>query len=98
MTGDGEHRIGSRELRRSLSAMLARAGNGERIVVTVDGRPLAQLAPLDAPARRVGLDQLAAAGLLTPPRRLDRAVTADALVAGADVSLERLIDMVRGVA
>ena len=40
-------RLGIRELRNQTAAAVRRAGAGERIVVTVDGRPVAQLGPLD---------------------------------------------------
>src|SRR3546814_20459671 len=39
--------IGARELRANLAAALRQAGAGERVVVTVDGRPVAQLGPLE---------------------------------------------------
>jgi prevent-host-death family protein len=56
-----------RTLRAELAAAVRRAAEGERTVVTVGGRPRAQLGPLDdqAPA----LDRLIAAGALVPPRR-----------------------------
>jgi antitoxin (DNA-binding transcriptional repressor) of toxin-antitoxin stability system len=41
---------------------------GERIVITVNGVPAAQLGPLNAGARSATLDDLVAAGLLRPPR------------------------------
>ncbi len=48
-----------RALRADLAAAVRRAGGGERIVVTVSGRPVAQLGPLDDPAP----------GVVIPPRR-----------------------------
>ncbi|RMH75921.1 MAG: type II toxin-antitoxin system prevent-host-death family antitoxin, partial [Actinomyces sp.] len=65
---DPTTRMGVRDLRARVAAAVRRAGDGERIVVTVDGRPVAQLGPLE-PSPRPGLDDLVAAGLLTPPRR-----------------------------
>ena len=41
-------RVGIRELRNNVAAVVRRAGAGERIVVTVDGVPAAQLGPLEA--------------------------------------------------
>src|SRR5690349_1732685 len=55
--------IGSRELRQNLATALKRVGAGERLVVTVDGRPVAQLAPLE-PAGAPTLVDLAASGLI----------------------------------
>src|SRR5690606_14171409 len=37
--------VGARELRQNLAAVLRQAAAGERIVVTVDGKPVAQLGP-----------------------------------------------------
>src|SRR5213592_4960645 len=40
-------RVGIRELRNDVAAVVRRAAAGERITVTVDGRPVAQLGPLE---------------------------------------------------
>lgn len=87
--------IGARELRANLAAALRQAGAGERVVITVDGRPVAQLGPLDA-AGPPTLAELAAAGLVEPPRRPDRPPPPDALDAAVDVRLDRIVDEVRG--
>src|SRR5688500_7438779 len=60
-------RVGIRELRNDVAAVVRRAGAGERVVVTVDGRPVAQLGPLE-PAG-LTLDDLVATGLVRPPSR-----------------------------
>ena len=60
--------IGVRELRNNVAAVLRRAAAGERIVVTVDGVPSAQLGPLE-PTARPTLDDLVATGLVRPPQR-----------------------------
>lgn len=60
-------RVGVRELRNQVAAVVRRAGRGERIVVTVDGRPVAQLGPLGPDHAGVTLDDLIAAGLVDPP-------------------------------
>jgi prevent-host-death family protein len=56
-----------RALRADLAAAVRRAAQGEHIVVTVAGRPQAQLAPLDDQAP--DLDRLIASGAVAPPRR-----------------------------
>jgi len=56
-----------RALRADLAAAVRRAAQGERIVVTVGGRPTAQLAALDDQAP--DLDRLVASGAVIPPRR-----------------------------
>ena len=89
-------RVGIRELRNNVAAVVRRAAAGERLVVTVDGVPTAQLGPLE-PIGGPTLDDLVAAGLVTPPPRRGRAVPQPP--AGAvpvDVRVDRLLDEVRG--
>ena len=61
-------RVGIRELRNDVAAVVRRAAAGERVVVTVDGRPVAQLGPLE-PTTEVTIDDLVATGLLRAPSR-----------------------------
>jgi prevent-host-death family protein len=63
--------VGVRELRNQVAAVVRRAGGGERIIVTVDGEPVAQLGPLE-PTGAPTIDDLAAAGLVRLPGRPDR--------------------------
>jgi prevent-host-death family protein len=56
-----------RALRADLATAVRRASHGERIVVTVGGRPTAQLGPLDDHAP--DLQRLVASGAILPPRR-----------------------------
>ena len=88
-------RVGIRELRNHVAAVVRRAGAGERIVVTVDGVPAAQLGPLDAPAAPT-LDDLVAAGLADPPGRRDRPAPPLVEDAPVDVRPERVLDELRG--
>jgi antitoxin (DNA-binding transcriptional repressor) of toxin-antitoxin stability system len=87
--------IGVRELRSNLAAALRQAGAGERVVVTLDGRPVAQLGPLE-PVGAPTLEELAASGLVDPPRRPDRPPPPAALDAAVDVRLDRVLAEVRG--
>lgn len=66
--GSMRARVGVRQLRADLASHVARAGNGETIVITVDGKPVAQLAPVDA-GELASLERLAATGRAVPPRR-----------------------------
>ncbi len=98
--GSGLAHVGIRELRNTVSALVRRAGQGERIVVTVDGEPVAQLGPLGPDGGGPTLDDLAAVGLVTPPR-IDPGTDGGPTmpppsVVPADVRLDRLIDQVRG--
>ena len=44
--------IGLRELKQNPSAIVARVEHGESLTITVQGRPAAQLIPLNQPKRR----------------------------------------------
>jgi prevent-host-death family protein len=88
-------RVGIRELRNSVAAVVRRAGAGERIIVTVDGLPVAQLGPLDAPTAAT-VDDLVAAGLAHPPGRRDRPAPPEAEDAPVDIRPDRVLDELRG--
>jgi antitoxin (DNA-binding transcriptional repressor) of toxin-antitoxin stability system len=87
--------IGIRELRNQIAAVVRRAAGGERLVVTVDGVAMAQLGPLQAEPGVVSLHDLAAAGLVEPPRASPSPVP-DAANPPVDVRLDRVLDQVRG--
>jgi prevent-host-death family protein len=87
--------IGARELRANLAAAVRQAGAGERVVITIDGRPVAQLGPLEA-SGTPSLEELAASGLVEPPRRADRPRPPDPIDTAVDVRLDRVVDEVRG--
>ena len=87
--------IGSRELRSTLATALKRVSSGERLVITVDGKPVAQLGPLE-PAGAPTLVDLAASGLIEPPRRAQPTDPPDALDTAVDVRLDRLLVELRG--
>jgi prevent-host-death family protein len=58
--------IGVRELRGNLSAWLKRVGQGEEVIVTARGRPVARIVP---PERRNRLQELIEQGRVTPPSK-----------------------------
>ncbi len=87
--------IGVRELRNNVAAVLRRAAGGERITVTVDGVPTAQLGPLE-PTSEPSLDDLVATGLVEPPRRQREAVEPDPLDPPIDIRLDDVLDQLRG--
>lgn len=84
-----------RALRNRVSELLRRAEAGERVVVAIDGRPVAQLGPL-APDGAPTLWDLAGAGLVEPPRRPDRPAAPTPRPVPVDVRVDRLLDEVRG--
>jgi prevent-host-death family protein len=88
-------RIGIRELRNDVAAVVRRAAAGERIVVTVDGRPVAQLGPLE-PAGAPTLDDLVASGHLRAARREAPADPPDGEDAPIDARTDWILDDIRG--
>ena len=86
---------GVRELRAHLAAAVRQAGAGERVVITLDGRPVAQLGPLE-PTGQPSLPELAAAGLVEPPSRPDHPPAPSPVDPAVDVRLERVVAEVRG--
>jgi prevent-host-death family protein len=87
-------RVGVRELRNQTAAWIRRAGDGERVIVTVDGRPVAQLGPIDGDG--VSLDDLAARGLLVPARRTDRGRPGTTYAPYSGFRLDRALQELRG--
>ena len=87
--------IGVRDLRNNVAAVLRRAAGGERLVVTVDGRPVAMLGPL-IPGAGATLDDLIAAGLVEPPRRSRREAPPSRADVAVDVRLDRVVADIRG--
>ena len=89
-------RVGTRELRGDLSSLVRRAGAGERIVVTVDGRPVAQLGPVEPSDGAVTIDDLVARGLLHAARRSDRPAPEFSMPLWAGTRIDQLVREVRG--
>lgn len=87
--------VGVRELRNNVAAVLRRAASGERITITVDGVPTAQVGPIE-PAAELTLDDLVAAGLVDPPRRPRPPSDPDPLDAPVDVRLDDVLASLRG--
>jgi len=90
-----EH-IGVRALRGAVASTVRRAGAGERIVITVAGRPVAQLGPLEPTAGEPTIDDLAVRGLLVRARRDDRPAPSLEVPMWAGSRLDRLLVEVRG--
>lgn len=88
--------VGIRELRAQLAAMTRRAASGQRIVVTVDGEPVAQLGPLDPLDGRPSLADLSNRGLLVAARRADRPEPGFSMPMWAGTRIDQLLREVRG--
>ena len=87
--------IGMRELRSTLSTFLRRAQLGERVVVTIDGQPVAQLGPLSGDVDGVSLADLVARGAVVAPRRRGDWVPNDPLLLTAGARVDRALNQVR---
>jgi prevent-host-death family protein len=89
--------VNVRELRANLAAAVRRAESGQRVVITVGGRAVAQLGPLEPLGRdhQPTIDDLVARGLVIKARRTDR-LPPDVLVAmPVGTRLDRLLAEVR---
>lgn len=87
--------IGMRELRATLSTFLKRAQLGERVVVTIDGQPVAQLGPLAGDIDGVSLSDLVARGAIVAPRRRGDWVPDEPLLLSAGARVDRALSQVR---
>jgi prevent-host-death family protein len=86
--------IGIRELRAGLASAVRRAESGQRTLVTSNGRPVAQLAPLDE--RAATLEQLLAAGALIAPRRTSEWRAPAPVQVWSGVRIDRALRELRG--
>ena len=86
--------IGIRELRACLAEAVRIAEAGERTVVTVGGRPVAQLGPLDADAP--DLQRLIGSGAVIPPRRTSDWQPPATVPVWAGVRLDQVLRELRG--
>ncbi len=87
--------IGIRDLRSSLSTYIKRAHAGERIIITIDGQPAAQLAGLGADSDGATLADLVARGAVLPPRRRGDWVPSEPLVLYSGARIDRALTQVR---
>ena len=86
--------VGIRELRAGLAESVRIAEAGERTVVTVGGRPVAQLGPLDADAP--DLERLIGSGAVIPPRRTSEWRPPEPVAVWAGVRLDQVLRELRG--
>jgi prevent-host-death family protein len=61
-------RIAVRELRNQASQVVRRARSGERLIITVDGVPAAELGPVSRTERETTIQELLASGAVIAPR------------------------------
>lgn len=90
-------RVGIRAARSRLTSLVRRAGTGERVVITIAGRAVAQIGPVEPPGSQVTLDDLVARGLLEPSRRGERPAEPDVRIdSWTGGRLDRALREVRG--
>lgn len=87
---------GIRELRADLAALVRRAGAGQRVVITIGGRPAAQLGPVEPGPAAPTLHDLYATGAVMPPRRRSAPRLGEPLPVWAGTRLDRALRDVRG--
>lgn len=87
--------VGVRDLRSALSTFLRRARTGERLVITVDGTPVAQLGPVESDRIAVSVADLVARGAVHPPRRRGDFVPPDPMVLYSGARIDRALREVR---
>lgn len=61
-------RIAVRELRNQASRLVRRARAGERLIITVDGIPAAEIGPVSEAGRASSLEELITTGAIVAPR------------------------------
>jgi antitoxin (DNA-binding transcriptional repressor) of toxin-antitoxin stability system len=88
--------VGVRDLRADLAAHVRRAGAGQRVVIRVDGREVAQLGPLEAAQGQAVLADLIIAGAVLAPRRTDTPRSVAAIPVWSGVRLDRALKELRG--
>jgi prevent-host-death family protein len=87
--------IGMREFRSSLATYIRRARTGERVVITVDGTPVAQLTSMEADLTGVSMSDLVARGAVVAPRRRGDWVSSEPLVLYSGARIDRALAQVR---
>lgn len=87
--------IGMREFRSSLATYIRRARTGERVVITVDGAPVAQLTPMESDLTGISMNDLVARGAVVAPRRRGDWVPSDPLVLYSGARIDRALAQVR---
>ena len=61
-------RIAVRELRNQASKVVRRARAGERLIITVDGVPAAEIGPVSPAGQAISIAELIATGAVLAPR------------------------------
>lgn len=84
-----------REFRSGLALFVRRAQMGERIVITVDGTPVAQLSNMGSDFVGVSMTDLVARGIVHAPRRTGDWIPAEPLALYSGARVDRALAQVR---
>ncbi len=87
--------VGVRQLRSDVAAYVRRAGSGEHVVISVGGRPVAQIGPLSTPTGEIRLADLIARGAVLAPRRTGPLHLAEPIPVWSGSRLDRLLREIR---
>ena len=87
--------MGIRQLRTDVAASVRRAASGEHIVVSIGGRPVAQLGPLDAADGQIRMSDLVARGLVIAPRRTGHYLPTPAVTVWSGGRIDKLLRDIR---
>ncbi|MEZ5257139.1 MAG: type II toxin-antitoxin system prevent-host-death family antitoxin [Ilumatobacteraceae bacterium] len=88
-------RIGIRDLRADVASTVKRAAAGERIVVTVGGKPTASSGP-SGDGRQPQPRRPRRRGLVVPPARSDRPRASEPVPTFVTVRIDRVLRELRG--
>ena len=87
--------IGMREFRSALATYVRRAQMGERVVITVDGSPVAQLSNMGSDYSGITIADLVARVVVMAPRRTGDWVPGDPLILYSGARIDKALSQVR---
>jgi len=90
------HHVGTRDLRANLAHYLRSAEAGHTILVTVDGKLVAQLGPAGQVDENPSVDALIASGLVEAPTNSNRQRPKEIFDLPAGLSSDRALREIRG--
>jgi prevent-host-death family protein len=93
--GHPMERIGVRDLRNHASGVVRRARAGERLIITVDGVPAAEIGPIRDEAAATSIEQLISAGALLPARTRTAPAPPQPIPSPSKVSTADVLDRLR---
>ena len=88
-------KVSVRQLRNDVSRILRRVRAGERLIITSDGHPVAEIGPIDPTAQGRVLDELIRTGAVIPPRTLTKPRPARPVRSAGPVTTAEILDELR---